>query len=205
MKKSLLILFTIILAMLMLSACGKKENNPNTVIQYLKSLNTYTCDVTIHIKNSRQEIDMETKLVYHKDFGHRLEVNKERVLIYKENEVRISDLVNNMDYTLDNKFDQVYKLSFIQQYIGLLYTDEEIKNTFKKIEDREYQLISLDIPGNNRNMNKAIMYVDIETKLPSKLSIYDNKDNEVISYIYTNFVPNAEINEEIFNQKVTKE
>lgn len=205
MKRCLLILCTIMLGILMLSACGKKENNPNTVIQYLKSLNTYTCDVSIHIKNSRQEIDIETKQVYHEKFGHRLDVNKERVFIYKENEVQISDLVNKVDYTLDNKFDQVYRLGFIQYYIGLLYTDEEIRNTFKKIEDRDYQLIGLDIPGNNRNMSKAIMYVDIETKLPTKLSIYDIKDNEVISFIYTNFVPNAEVNEEIFNEKLTKE
>jgi outer membrane lipoprotein-sorting protein len=189
----------------MLSACGKSERDPNTVIQYLKSLNTYTCDVNIHIKNSKQEIDIESKQVYHKEFGHRLDINKDRVLIYKENEVQISDLVNNMTYTLDNNFDNVYRLSFMQQYIGLLYTDEEIENTFKTIEDREYQLISLVIPGNNRNMSKAIMYVDMETKLPNKLCIYDNKDNEVINFIYTNFVPNAEINEELFTKKLTKE
>ncbi len=205
MEKRLLILFSISILILMLSACGKKERDPNAVIHYLKSLNTYTCDVNIHIKNSKQEIDIESKQVYHKDFGHRLDINKDRVLIYKENGIQISDLVNSMDYTLDTKFDNVYRLSFIQQYIGLLYTDKEIENTFKKIGDREYQLISLAIPGNNRNMNKAIMYVDTETKLPNKLSIYDIKDKEVVSFIYTNFVPNADVDKELFKEKLTKE
>lgn len=205
MKKCLLILCAIITSILMLASCGKKETNPNTVIQYLKNLNSYTSDVKIHIKNEKQEIDIESKQVYHKNFGHRLDVNNERILVYKEEEVHISDLVNNMEYTLDNKFDNVYRLSFIEQYIGLLYTDEEIENTFKKIEDREYQLITLNIPGNNRNMSKAIMYVDLETKLPNKLSIYDIKDNEVIVFIYTNFVPNAEVKQELFKDKGVKE
>jgi hypothetical protein len=95
-----------------------------------------------------------------------------------------------MEYITDKNFDSVYKLSFLQEYIGLLYTDEEIRYSVQTIHDKQYQLIYLTIPGNNRNLNKAIMYVNLENGLPEKVVICDIKGNEVISFIYRNFNPN---------------
>ncbi|MFU0824130.1 germination lipoprotein GerS-related protein [Clostridium sp.] len=197
-KKVLMLFITVLLITLSLSGCGKKEKNPNDAIDYLKSLNSYTCDVSVHIKNSMQEIETQCKQFYRKDYGHRLDIDKDRILLYKKNDIIVSDLNNNMKYTLDKEFDSVYKLSFIEEYIGLLYTDEDIESSFKEIEGREYQLIQLNIPGNNRNICKAVMYVNLEDNCPDKIVIYDIKGNEVLNFIYKNFVPNAEVSEETF-------
>lgn len=205
MKKKLLILCIILGILLLFCSCKKKERNPNTAIEYLKNLNSYTCDVNLHIKNSKQEIDKECKQFYHNKYGNRLDINKDRVLIYNEKDIRVNDLNNNMNYILEKEFDSVYKLSFIQEYIGLLYTDEEISNSFKKIGDREYQLVRLTIPGNNRNINKAVMYINLENNYPEKVLIYDSKDNEILSFTYSNFMPNPEIQKEIFYIQKTKE
>lgn len=199
MIKKVLILFAILLFVTLgLGACGKKEKNPNDAIDYLKGLRSYSCDVSIHIKNSRQESEIICKQVYDKNYGHRLDINKDRILLYKKNDIIVSDLNNNMKYTLDKEFDSVYKLSFIEEYVGLLYTDEDIESSFKKIEDREYQLIQLNIPGNNRNISKAVMYVNLEDNYPDKIVIYDIKGNEVLNFIYKNFMPNVEISKETF-------
>lgn len=177
---------------------GKKEENPDKTIDYLKRLNSYTCDVNIHIKNNKQEIEKYCKQFYNKKYGHKLEMDKNRIFLYRGNDIIVSDLNNDRKYKLDKDFDSIYKLSFIEEYIGLLYTDANIENSFKKVGEREYQLIHLIIPGNNRNINKAVMYVNLENNHPDKIVIYDTKGNEVINYIYKNFVPNAEIGKEIF-------
>lgn len=201
MRRKLIVLFaTFIFIISNLSACGRKNINPNTSIDFLKKLRSYNCDVSIHIKNRMQEREILCKQFYDKDYGHRLDIDKNRVLIYKENDIMISDLNNNMKYTLDKEFDTVYKLSFIEEYIGLLYTDEYVENSFKKIDDRDYQLIQLDIPGNNNNINKAVMYVNLENNYPDKIVIYDIKGNEVLSFMYKNFMANVEILKETFEQ-----
>ncbi|AYF53642.1 hypothetical protein G8S49_05220 [Clostridium botulinum C] len=177
-----------------------KEINPNDAIDYLKNLNSYSCDVNLHIKNSKQEIEKKCKQFYNKKFGHRLDIDDKRILLYKENDITVRDLNNNKQYKLDKNFDDVYKLSFIEEYIGLLYTNQDIESSFKTIKDREYQLINLTIPGNNRNLNKAILYVNLENNNPEKIAIYDIKGKEMLSFLYKNFIPNAEISEEVFKK-----
>ncbi|MCY6371283.1 germination lipoprotein GerS-related protein [Clostridium ganghwense] len=202
MRKRLLILFTISLLMVLnLCGCSKKQNDPSKVVQFLKELNSYTCDLDIHIKNSKQERKVECKQFYDEKFGHRLDIGDGRILIYKENDILVSDLNNNEDYTLDKNFDSVYKLSFLQEYIGLLYTNEEIRYSTQTICDKEYQLIHLMIPGNNRNISKAIMYVNLENKLPERTVICDIKGHEVISFGYRNFIPNPKLEKDIFENK----
>ncbi|KEI06902.1 hypothetical protein IRP63_11590 [Clostridium botulinum] len=179
---------------------GNKEINPNDAIDYLKNLNSYSCDVSVHIKNSKQEIEKNCKQFYNKKFGHRLDIDDKRILLYKENDITVRDLNNNKQYKIDKNFDDVYKLSFIEEYIGLLYTNQDIESSFKTIKDREYQLINLTIPGNNRNINKAILYVNLENNNPEKIAIYDIKGKEMLSFLYKNFIPNAEIAEEVFKK-----
>lgn len=202
MRRKLVVLFTIgILILVGMCGCGKKKANPDKVVQFLKELNSYACDLDIHFKNDKQEIKLECKQFYDEKYGHRLDIGDERILIYKKNDILISDLNNHMQYITDKKFDSVYKLSFLQEYIGLLYTDEEIRYSVQTICDKQYQLIYLTIPGNNRNLNKAIMYVNLENKLPEKVIISDIKGNEVISFIYRNFNSNLKIEREIFENK----
>lgn len=200
MKKATVLFTAILLIIISFSACRKKETNPNEAIDYLKALKSYTCDVSIHIKNSVEEREITSKQFYHENYGHRLDIDKNRILLYKKDDIIVRDLNNNLKYTLDKEFDSVLKLSFVDEYIGLLYTDEDIESSFKKIEDRNYQLVQLNIPGNNRNISKAVMYVNLENFHPEKIVIYDIKGNEVLNFMYKNFVANAEIPKEIFRE-----
>lgn len=199
MNRKIIILFlTFILVLLMFFGCTRKEKDPNKAIDFLKNLKSYTCQVNIHIKNQKQEIDTDGNQFYDSKLGHRLELNKDRILIYNNNTIKIKDLNNNLVYSVDKDFDSVYNLGFIHEYIALLYTDEDISSSFKIIENREYQLIRLTIPGNNQNISKAILYVNLENYFPEKLVIYDYKDNEVLNFNYNDFKPNIKIPKEMF-------
>lgn len=199
MNRKVIILFlAFILGLFMFFGCTRKTKDPNKAIDFLKNLKSYTCQVSIHIKNQKQEIDTDGNQFYDSKLGHRLELNKDRIFIYNNNTIKIKDLNNNLVYSVDKDFDSVYNLGFIHEYIALLYTDEDISSSFKTIDNREYQLIRLTIPGNNQNISKSVLYINLESYFPEKLVIYDNKDNEVLSFNYNDFKPNIKIPKEMF-------
>lgn len=202
MKKKLLILLVICLGtFLSLLGCGKKQVDPNEAIQFLKELDSYTCNLDININNSKQEINIMCKQYYDKRYGNRLNIGNDRVLIYRDKDIYVNDIKNNENYILNKDFDSLYKLSLLQEYIGLLYTNEEIKYSIQTICDKQYELVNLTIPGNNRNLNKATMYIDLENKFPDKIIISDIKGNEIINFVYKNFIPNTELEKTIFESK----
>ena len=126
--------------------------------------------------------------------GYKLELNKDRVFIYKaDDKIYISDKNNGAKYTQSKDFDEVLKLCFVGEYIGLLYTNEEIKYDIKTINDIEYTVIDLFIPGNNKNINNALLYVNNKNMLPEKLVIYDAAGKAKIEVTYTKFLPNVKL------------
>ena len=91
------------------------------------------------------------------------------MFIYKtDDNIYISDKNNGTKYVQSKDFDEVLKLSFIGEYIGLLYTNEEIKYVIKNINDIEYTVIDLFIPGSNKNINNALLYVNTKSMIPEK-------------------------------------
>ena len=80
-----------------------------------------------------------------------------------------------------------------------LYTNEEIKVDLRDEGDFRYEVITLTIPGNNRNAVKAELFVEDEKNIPKKLIIYDSKHNESAVINYTNFIPNSNLDKKLFN------
>ena len=171
----------------------KKPKTAEDTISYLKSLQSYSCDFDMEISNDKQKLSYNGKQFYKKDKQYRIELGKNRVFTYKDDKIYVDDLEGNMKYSTEKNFDSVFKLSIIQEFIRLLYTDEEVKYSFKTVENVNNLLIELNLPSGNRNMDKAILYVDFMTNLPKKLIIYDYKLTQKIVINYRNFVPNYDI------------
>jgi len=203
MKKNSLILLFIFLSfqLIFLSGCRKKNIDPNSTTLYLKELSSYSCKVDIKIKNTKDTYTYSTNQIYSKEIGTRVELGEDRVYIYLEDKVYVTDLKNKLKYVMDKNVDGIYRLSIIEEYVNLLYTNENIKYKLKNLDGEEFQTIELIIPGNNRNMSKAILYVNMKTKLPYKLYIYDSKGQERAEISYNEFKPNAEIDKGLFEVK----
>lgn len=197
-KKVLMLFISSIFIIFIITGCGKKELQTGDIIKQLKEIESYSCDIEIHNKNSKQEIVYYCKQYYNNKYGHRLDINDERVLIFKGNDIQINDLNSGAFYVTSKDFDSVFKLSFIEEYIGLLYTDEEVKCVFENENGRNVMMIYLNIPGSNRNLSRAVMYVDAENATPIKTVIYDFSDSEKIQFVYKNFIKTEEIGEERF-------
>lgn len=175
-----------------------KEGSYGESIDFLKNLDSYRCNVEIQIKNDKQNIEFKGKQFYNKDLGYRFEINKDRILLYKKNKIFVKDLVNGVKYNTDREFDKLYKLTFIGEYINLLYTNEEIKVDVRTVNDVNYEVISLIIPGNNRNYEKADLFVNKKNNIPTKLVIYDKKNRIRVTVNYKSFVPNSSDDSSIF-------
>lgn len=200
MKIKLLIL-TIVSFFLfsLLLGCGNKENNSEKVINDFKNLDSYSCSIDMKIVNDKQVIDYKGKQFYDKKYGYRFELENNRVMVYKNNSIFVKDLKNGFKYSTDKSFDSVFKLSFIGEYIGLIYTNEKINISLKNINNEKYQIIHLDIPGNNKNISKSDLYVNIKTEKPRYLTIYDSNNREKIKVEYSDFNFNPELNKDLFD------
>jgi outer membrane lipoprotein-sorting protein len=202
MKKKLLLIisFLLILSSMLLTSCDKKPKDTNDITTFLKNMESYTTNMNMDVINTKQTINYKAKQSYLRGGGYKLELNKNRVFIYKnDDKIYISDKNNKTKYVQSKNFDEVLKLSFIGEYIGLLYTNEEIKYVTKNINDIEYTVIDLLIPGSNRNINKALLYVNNKKMIPDKMIIYDIDGKEKINITYTDFLPNVKIEPSVFS------
>ncbi len=200
MKNKLLIVFAVcFLFLLFIAGCGKNQKSPEKIIEGLKNLDSYSCDMDMKIQNDKQVINYKGTQFYDKKAGYRFELEKNRIMIYKKNKIFIKDLKNGLKYDTDKDFDSVFKLSFIGEYIGLIYTNEKIKTSLKNINNEQYQIIHLDIPGNNKNITRCDLYINVKNEIPKYLIIYDSKNREKIKIDYSNFKCNPELKEELFN------
>ncbi|MBU3213611.1 hypothetical protein LL033_12485 [Clostridium estertheticum] len=200
-KVSLLFLSLLfVLTSVLFTSCDKTPKDTNDITTFLKNMDSYTTNMNMDIKNDKQTINYKVKQSYLKGGGYKLELNKNRVFIYKsDDKIYINDKNNGRSYVQSKSFDEVLKLSFIGEYIGLLYTNEEIKYVTKKVNNIEYTVIDLFIPGNNKNINNALLYVNNKSMLPEKMIIYDTSGKEKINITYTNFIANLKIEPKEFN------
>ncbi|MBP2033501.1 outer membrane lipoprotein-sorting protein [Clostridium algifaecis] len=200
MFKKLLIIFIICIPIIFIfSSCSKKTHNVENTIDYLKNLDSYSCNVNIEIENDKQKINYEGKQFYNKEYGNRFELGKDRIFIYKGDKMFIHDLKNGSNYNTDESFDSLFRLCFIDEYVSLIYTNERVDNSFKNIYNEEYQVIGLDIPGNNKNICKAELYVSSEKAVPKYLLIYDSHDREKVKVEYSNFKENIDLQKNLFD------
>lgn len=177
----------LILGVLVIKGRNNKVYDEHRVIEILNEIKAYTSEVTIKVINDKESNVYEGTQKYLKDVGYRLDLNDNRSFIFKGEDISVKDNESTRQYTLDKNFDEVFKYGFINEYIRLIYTNEELEFKKEAINDKEYFVITTLIPGSNNNLYEGSMYYDIAEYKPYKTIIYDNKHNERIIYNYKNF------------------
>lgn len=158
------------------------------ITEYLKNIKAYKSDVIIEMNNSKQNLTYKGKQAYMKNSTYILELEDERVFIFNNDQLAVKDKHNNREYTLSSDFDEVLKYCFIGEFIGLLYTNEEINYSIEQMDNTQCLAIDLLLPGINKNIHKGVMYIDLKNGLPKEFRILDIKDKEKIKCTYENFV-----------------
>jgi outer membrane lipoprotein-sorting protein len=197
-KTLTLLLILLSITSILGTGCRKRVKAPEEILNSLKEIRTYTANVNIILKNDKQVLKYECRQFFDKSLGYRLEVGSDRVQIHKDRKIFVDDKKNGSKYVLEDDFDKIYSLSFIGKYIGFLYTNKDIKYSSKDEEGRSFQIIEVILPGDNRNLYKADLYIDKKSCAPEKIIVYDNKSNEKVLIEYSAFVPNEQVNSELF-------
>lgn len=204
MKKRLIIILIIILALLgglfykffYLKIAPK---NPEAILSDLKELKSYTSDIHLEIKNSKQTIEENCKQTYNVNVGYRLDIGNHRVWTFFKDKSIVKDLSNSKIYETEKDFDELYKYTFVNQYIYLLFSDEEYEISSAEENGEKYMVVTLSIYGESDNLKKGALYIDEKTNLPYKLLIFNDKDSQVVEVRYENFVENPKINNDVFD------
>ena len=131
--------------------------------------------------------------------GNRLELGKDRIYIFKDNITEVQDNVNKRRYTVESQFEDLYYFTFVNEYIKLIYVNEDTKYYIEEKDGKRYQLIELTIPANNRNINKAVLHVDAESLVPAKILIYDSNNRKRVDIAYSDFKANIKLDKKLFS------
>ncbi|NLZ48574.1 MAG: hypothetical protein GX895_07265, partial [Clostridiales bacterium] len=81
----------------------------------------------------------------------------------------------------------------------LIYINEDTKYYIEEGDGKRYQLIELTIPANNRNIDKAVLYVDTKSLVPSKILIYDSNNRKRVEITYSDFKANVKLDKKLFS------
>ncbi|MDT8716110.1 hypothetical protein IAI10_05540 [Clostridium sp. 19966] len=175
------------------------QKSDEDLLYYFKNLSKYNCKVSITTINDKQKLSYDCKLYYLKDNGSRLEIGKDRVLIYKGDKIYISDLVTKNKYTVDEDQGELYAMSFIQQYVKLMYVSDDTKYYEKQDKSTKLQLVDFSLPFGNSDMTRAVLSIDITSRAPQKITIYDSEGKEKAEIKYSDFDTKGKIDSSLFS------
>lgn len=190
---------------LILCSCGDKGQNSNEVLYFLKDMKSCSSDVKIYINNDKQSLTYSGRQYFVQGTGYQLILENQRIYTFKDNKVIVKDLKNNAKYSLEDSSKDImastFRMSFVSEYVSLLYTDENIKCSFEKLDNNTYEIIDITIPGDNKNMSRAVLYVNVNDKIPWKSKIFNDKNEETAEITYSNFKANTQIDGKLFDVK----
>lgn len=191
-KKNIFILIAIcIVAVTFITIIGLglkgKTTDEEHVLEFLGEIKGYTSNVTIEIENDRGKNVYKAQQKYARNIGSKLEFQDGRTYLFKGGDIEVKDNHSGKEYTMDENLDEVLRYSFVSEYTGLLYINEELNFDTETVGDERYFIITTVIPGSNINMCKGSLYYSVDEHLPKKIIIYDNKGNTRVSYTYDNF------------------
>ncbi len=202
MRRFILGSITMCIILLSLISCEKSED-PNKTIEYIKSLKTYECTAKLEIINDVQKKEYDIYQVFKKDVGSYIKINEDRQIWLLPNKIIDNDIKQKKELIQSRIYDNIniYEYTFLDKYIEKMYCDEKIKTKYAEEEGKQYLLVELILCSNNRNLDKAVIYINTEDGNPNRIEIYDGDKKVRMKITYSKFEGNAEIRDDFFDTK----
>lgn len=190
----ILVIIPLIVMFFIIQFRSKYFLSNDKIIEHVICADKYSSKAKFIIKNSVREYEEDTQIYYDKNLGMRIEFGEQRVKIYKDGHVIMSD--NGEQYEIDENFDIVYPLAFS----GSLLKNKinYIKEGKEEWGDIEYVEVNIDLPGKNKHINNATIYIDKVKKTPIVTKVYDQKGMEKIVIVYYDFKYLKEMDDYLF-------
>eukprot|EP00831_Metopus_contortus_P008273 TRINITY_DN1317_c0_g1_i5.p4 TRINITY_DN1317_c0_g1~~TRINITY_DN1317_c0_g1_i5.p4 ORF type:complete len:223 (+),score=44.50 TRINITY_DN1317_c0_g1_i5:1534-2202(+) len=158
---------------------GRKIITPSNddIVNKLKNIKVYSCDVEYVFKNRREEFTEKTKQYYRFDKGSRIEFQDyyKRVKVYNGSDIKVQE--NNDKYSMGKNIDIIYPLAFIENIFS-----NEIRTPIHEIKEEwgegEYILVNIKYNMQNKYLCKGEFYIDKKKRKPVLLKILDVNNEE---------------------------
>ncbi|WP_142415181.1 germination lipoprotein GerS-related protein [Hathewaya massiliensis] len=172
----------------------KTEDNTSKTLEALKSIESYSTNISITCKNNKQELVYTGKQKYLKNKGSLIELGKNTYL-YKDGKRYVKN--NDTGKVIEEKAEKedVFRLSFIEEYLNYLYTEQNLKNIKTKSEGKDEETLCFQLLGNNENLRSAKLIISNIEGLPKELIILNKKNEVTVKIKYENFLKNEKVNE----------
>lgn len=193
--KFIVIILLLILSFNIFKIFSKKEDDIYIKLDSLKNMTSYATNISITCKNDKQELIYTGKQKYIKDKGGILQLEKNDYL-YKNGKLYIKNKGTGKVIEERNKKDDIFRLSFMEEYLKYIYMDQNLQNIKVKSEKKGEETLCFPIMGNNENLKNAKLVINNLDGLPRELIILNKKNEVTVKIKYEKFLKNAEVNEE---------
>lgn len=201
MKKILKILTVLGMVLLLFNGCSEKQEDPNKALAYIKQLDSYMCSGKLEVINDAQNKEYTLNQVYNRGSGNYLKIDDNRQIWFLNDKIIDNDIKRKKVMIQSRVYENIFEWTFLDKYIEKLYSDEKINTKYEDIEGKRCLLVELILCSNNRNLDKAVVYINTEDGNPDKIVIYDGDKNERIKITYDKFEGNAKIRDDFFDTK----
>lgn len=201
MKKKLLLMFLVsipvILIILVILFRITAEPTNEEIIKSLKEIKAYKTEVEFVVKNSRDEERQDTIQYFKKDVGGRIDFGEDRTKIYKDDMILVKDNISNKEYTVEDKLDELYSISFLNKLLSYPIDNEGIKEGQEEWGETEYIVFTSELFLKNDNLDKIKIFIDKQKKTPIGAIIYDKNNKDRVRIVYRNFEKLKDLDEEL--------
>lgn len=187
MKKILTMLLFILLVSTFLCGCSLTIDRGDKIIKKVEKTKDYGYDITIKFINDRGTIEEKGKGIFSKEKENVVNLENGKTIIWTGEKVFIKNNKNGNNYTEEQGVDAVYRYIFPKDYIKKIKARDGKKYFFKTNGGKEYLIVEIFIPSENKNIYRGIMYIDVSSYLPEKIKILDKQGKDRVVVEYQNF------------------
>lgn len=203
--KYLLVGLLILTIIFSLTGC-KESTNEEVYYDIQKSFNnleSYQCIANITIKNNDYISSYKAKHTYKKPDKYRIEILNPQesnglTTVYNGNNAWLYHPKINQSILIKDLKDGFDKNMFIGYFLKLSLTGEYTEINSDVIDNRDYLVISVEIPGNNMYRKSEQIWISKDKFTPYKLVIYNQKHQPTIEVMYSDFQYNAKLDNDKF-------
>jgi outer membrane lipoprotein-sorting protein len=199
------ILCILLIVCLISSACEGKasEKTIEDVKRELLTMEAYSCDVTMKITNNKSTMEYKMKHLYKAPSRYRIEVAepqdlKGQTIIYDGKEAWVYHPDIKTHLKMESFDDSVQHDAFVGSFIYYFKLLDRAKLEKVKLQNKEYYVLELEIPEDNKYMCKEKLWIEIENSKPYKIEIY-GKDNTITAQVlFDNFKTSIKLDDSLF-------
>lgn len=167
---------------------------PEDMVNKFKTINCYECDISYEIFNKRNNKVEYASITSKGSKDVKIKFNDGRQMIYKEDEILLSNDLTEEEYHLSKDFDRFYCLATIENIRqAILSNGKDMKISYHEGNNLGFIDIAYNIYDNNKEINRAVISIDSKKAIPVEAKIYDDNDNITMVITYNNFVVNKRI------------